>query len=312
MKNNYLIEYSDSVSLQKEIEQIITEEGFSSSVINKYDLEDTDLSAVLEDLDTYGFLSEKKVIIVYNFDKLNAEDNVEKFNHLLKYIDNFNSDNLLFITSLKFDDRKKVVKELKKKMTFMVVSFEATEFIKDQLKGYYLENGVIEMIRDYCQEDIAKILNECLKLKNYKLSDKMIKKEDVMELMIKKQSDSNDLVFCFVRALAQKDRKKSLQLYEQLKQSQVEVYSMLGLLESQFRIMYQVKLLENRRLSNQEIANILGEKSSYRIAKTKELTRFYSEKELLSMMIKLSDIDLKIKSTSCDANLLMQLLILNI
>ena len=77
-------------------------------------------------------------------------------------------------------------------------------------------------------------------------------------------------------------------------------------------MLYQVKLLESKRLSNKDIADILGEKSSYRISKTKELTKYYSEKELLSMMIKLADIDLKIKSTSSDANLLMQLLILNI
>ena len=46
--------------------------------------------------------------------------------------------------------------------------------------------------------------------------------------------------------------------------------------------------------------------------KTKELTRYYTEKEILSLIIKLSEIDLKIKTTNSDPNLLLQLLIINV
>ena len=50
----------------------------------------------------------------------------------------------------------------------------------------------------------------------------------------------------------------------------------------------------------------------FRIMKTKELTRYYTEKEILSLIIKLSEIDLKIKTTNSDPNLLLQLLIINV
>ena len=50
---------------------------------------------------------------------------------------------------------------------------------------------------------------------------------------------------------------------------------MIGLIGSQFRIMYQVKLLENEGMSNNEIARIL-ESHPYRITKTRELTKYYN------------------------------------
>ena len=75
---------------------------------------------------------------------------------------------------------------------------------------------------------------------------------------------------------------------------------------------YQVKILEKQRLSADEIAKTLQEKNSYRVKKTKELTRYYTEKELLDLMQQLADIDLKLKTTDADPHNLIELFILNI
>ena len=90
------------------------------------------------------------------------------------------------------------------------------------------------------------------------------------------------------------------------------VLSIIGLIASQIRIIYQVKVLEKQRLSNDEIASMLGEKNSYRIKKTKELTRYYSESELLELMNTLADMDYKLKTTDSDPNNLIELFILNL
>ena len=89
----------------------------------------------------------------------------------------------------------------------------------------------------------------------------------------------------------------------------VDAIPLVGLLASQFLIMYQVKLLENERKTNQQIADFLGEKP-YRIQKTRELTRYYSLKELGVILRKLSDMDLKMKSTDVDGEFLVELFIL--
>ena len=143
------------------------------------------------------------------------------------------------------------------------------------------------------------------------MSEKKITVEDVKELVEEKLVDSKDLTFAFTRALAEKDKKQALIKYQELLSHQIEPISIVGLLASQIRILYQVKVLEKKRLTTKEIATILKEKSDYRINKTKELTKYYTEEELLSLMIKLQDIDLKVKTQDVDANFLIELFILN-
>lgn len=307
--NNYLIEGSDYISVNNKISEIIKKNGFSDASISKYDLSEGLLDDALEDLNTYGLFSDKKIVIINNFDKMDPLFN--KPEELLKYVENSSSLNLLFVVSDKYDDRKKIIKDLKKKMEFIKISTDPVVFTKSCLEGYKVENGVINLLVNNTLGDVTRLYNECNKLKTYKINDKYISKDDVEELSFKRLGDSTETTFQFSRALAEKDKKSALKLYQELLNYKIEPLSIIGLLASQFRIMYQVKSLEEKNMRNDEIASSLKEKP-YRITKTRELTRYYSKREILDLMIKLEDIDLKIKTTSVDANTLVQLFILNI
>lgn len=307
--NNYLIEGSDYISVNNKISEIIKKNGFSDASISKYDLSEGLLDDALEDLNTYGLFSDKKIVIINNFDKMDPLFN--KPEELLKYVENSSSLNLLFVVSDKYDDRKKIIKDLKKKMKFIKISTDPVVFTKSCLEGYKVENGVINLLVNNTLGDVTRLYNECNKLKTYKINDKYISKDDVEELSFKWLGDSTETTFQFSRALAEKDKKSALKLYQELLNYKIEPLSIIGLLASQFRIMYQVKSLEEKNMRNDEIASSLKEKP-YRITKTSELTRYYSKREILDLMIKLEDIDLKIKTTSVDANTLVQLFILNI
>ena len=63
---SYLLESLDSLSLKQERESIIHKHQFEDAEISHYDLEETTLEKALEDLDTYGLFSTKKVIIIEN------------------------------------------------------------------------------------------------------------------------------------------------------------------------------------------------------------------------------------------------------
>lgn len=307
--NNYLIEGSDYISVNNKISEIIKKNGFSDASISKYDLSEGLLDDALEDLNTYGLFSDKKIVIINNFDKMDPLFNTPE--ELLKYVENSSSLNLLFVVSDKYDDRKKIIKDLKKKMKFIKISTDPVVFTKSCLEGYKVENGVINLLVNNTLGDVTRLYNECNKLKTYKINDKYISKDDVEELSFKRLGDSTETTFQFSRALAEKDKKSALKLYQELLNYKIEPLSIIGLLASQFRIMYQVKSLEEKNMRNDEIASSLKEKP-YRITKTRELTRYYSKREILDLMIKLEDIDLKIKTTSVDANTLVQLFILNI
>lgn len=310
--NNYLIESADYLAQKKEIEKIIKTNKFTEAARSTYDISETSLEKALEDLDTYSFLSSQKVIVINNIEEINQEEEDKHLKHLYKYLDNPNPDNLLIICAKKLNNTLKVTKELKKRLEYKTIEINPETFIKNELKDYSLESGVVKLLIDYCKDDITKLENECIKLKNYQIDTKKITKQDVEELVIEKLGDQQELTFSFTRSLAEKDKKEALKKYHELLQYQIEPLAIIGLLASQIRIIYQVKVLSDRNLTAIEMARILQEKSDYRIKKTKELVPYYTERELLNLMQTLADMDLKIKTGDTDPNALIELFILNI
>ena len=110
--SNYLIEGMDYLSVYEKLEELIGKNSFEDATRSKYDLSEVLLEKAIEDLNTYGMFSNKKVIIISNFDKMNIEENENDINNLFKYLDNATSDNLLFILAGKFDERKKITKDI--------------------------------------------------------------------------------------------------------------------------------------------------------------------------------------------------------
>ena len=309
MKNNYLLEQVDEYLIELKIKEIIESREFSSSPVHSYDMEEVPLASAIEDLDTYGLFSEKKVIIVSHIESLASDTSEKEIEHFLKYLKNPLDSILLFVTARKLNNTKKITKELKKNLECPSFSADAVSFIKKELQGYQVDSQVVRRIATECLEDIGRIHQECSKLKMYCLDSKKITLEDVDRLVIRKLGDPKDLTFEFVRVLAEKDKKKALGKYHELCNYSIEPLSLLGLLASQYLIMYQVKVLEEKMRLNQEIADTLGEKP-YRIQKTRELTRYYSKEELRAIFRKLADIDLKIKTTDVDGSFLIELFIL--
>ena len=308
--DSYLIESSDFLSFQKEKEKIIKDKKFSDAEISTYDLEEVELDNALEDLDTYGFLSSRKVIILLNIENLKYDDNKKDLDHLIKYIENPNPDNLLIIYS-RGNNTLKTIKELKRVCKIIEVNISIKDYIKNTFKDYKIDFKAINMLEEYCLNDFTKVVSECDKLKNFKCDDKVITCDDIDILVNKKLGDSRDLTFAFSRSLAEKNKKESLEKYKELLEYNIEPLSIIGLLASQIRIIYQVKLLEEKGMKDREISEVLGEKE-FRIKKTRELTRLYSKDELLKLMQKLSDMDYRLKTEDIDGNNLIELFILNI
>ncbi len=310
--NNYLLETDDFSLREKEVQAIIRKEKFVDAPISIYDLEENTLDNALEDLDTYSFLSNQKIIIIRNIEKISSEVEKEKLSHLYRYLEHPYPEHLLIIECKKLNQTTTLAKELKKRCNVVDLEISSKNYIKDCLKGYQVSQDVINLIDEYSLGDFTKIDQECNKLMNYKFDTKTITPQDVKELVDKKLGDPKDLTFAFTRSLAERDKKKALQHYKELLDYHIEPLSILGLLGSQIRIIYQVKLLVNRNLSDREIAKMLEEKSDYRIKKTRELIAFYTESDLLDLMQRLGDIDYRIKTTDTDPNAELENFIINI
>ena len=85
---------------------------------------------------------------------------------------------------------------------------------------------------------------------------------------------------------------------------------MIGLIASQFRFLLQVKILYNKNKSNDEIAKIL-EVHPYRVKLAINNCYYYDRYSLENYLIKLFQLDKKIKLGLIDKNIFFELFILN-
>ena len=309
--NSFIIETEDYSLREIAYHRLLEQKGFVDSYASIYDLENTTLENALEDLDTYGLFSDQKIIVIRGIENYKVSEDSKTYDHLIKYLSNPNPLYLLVFEVDKFNNTLKIAKDLKKYCEMVPTDYSSKAYIKDCMKDYQISQDTINLLDEYCLSDFTKIHSECEKLKNYKINDKKITSDDVKSLVSKKLGDPRDLTFAFSRSIGLRDKEDAFKKYHDLLQYQIDALSILGLLGSQIRIIYQVKLLVKKHLSDKEIGELLGEKE-FRIKKTRELIPYYTEEDCLSFMRKLSDIDLKIKSTDTDSNRELELFLLNL
>lgn len=311
MQNNYLLECSDDLSLLNKQKEIIDKMGFTDQYQAIYDLEENMIDDVLEDLDTYSFLSPKKIIIVRNSF---IDPNDKKIERILKYIDNSNPDNLFIMTANKLDSRTSLVKNIKKNknINYIKIDDDPVNFVKNKLVDYKISLSVVNYLVEKCKSDITKLDSECDKLMAFKIDNKEIIKEDIDNLVVKKLGDSNEILYALVNSIMSKDKRNALIKYNELLEYNVDANSMIGLMASQIKLINQIKLLKEDNLSNQEIADTLKLKSVYQVKKLSEYIYKYTYKEIASFTHLLANTDLGIKSGRIDVNNAVELLIINL
>ena len=307
--NSYLIKNNATSLIDKKIEELIKELGFNDASITTYDLEEDSITSLIEDADTISFLTPSKVIIGKNLSNNNLDD--KNIKTLSKYLDNPNSDVLLIFVTTNIDTRKKSIKEVINKLSLVNISPDTKSIVKDILKGYDVEYRVINLLDEYYKDDLERLISETKKLALAFINTKKITYKEALDLLFKPLNKQDTLAFDLVREIALKDKKKALNIYNELLSYNIESYALFGLLESQYRLLYQVKVLNKRNISYNDMASIL-EVHPFRVKKTLELVRYYTLKEIRKHLKNLADIDYKIKSGIYENNIIIDLLILNI
>lgn len=138
MKSIYLIVSSDYITIKQNITWILKDNNLTNDNVIKYDLIDTSIDKVVEELDTFNFLVDRKVVVASNclFLSGGKVKNMIEQNTLSleKYINNPNLDNILILVTEKLDERKNIVKLLKKKAEIIDKDVPILEILKKQKK----------------------------------------------------------------------------------------------------------------------------------------------------------------------------------
>ena len=285
----YLI-IGNKSTIEKQISTILKKIEVNPNSIIKYDLEETSILKVIEELDTFNLFESQKLVICNNINKIDDDK------ALIKYLENQDKNILILTATTPLDERKKITKEIKKNSTVIdTLNEDLSEYIKSSLKDYKTDIITINLIKEYCNNDYTWINNELDKLKMYKLEEKEITTEDV-ELLIKKNLDSN--IFDLMDAINQRNKTKLFNVYYELINNNEDEIKIISIIANNFRLLLKIKiLLEDTK--EEEIIKILS-LHPYRFKKLKEQNYIYSKTDLYEILKNLSELDINIKSGNID------------
>lgn len=284
--------------------------------VTSFDMNVNTIEDVLLEAGYFSMFEEVKFIIARNASffgtgKLN-EKNIEK---LLNYFNNPNSlSSLIFICNEKLDSRKKLTKVMKEKYEIITIPnlkfYEIENRVEAYLKklGYKIDKDTVKYIISNNSSNYDLVMHEVEKIILYYNNPCYIKYSDVENIVSKGINTNN---FLFVDAIVNGDLEKSLALLNDLKIMKVEPTVLISLIARDFRIMLNIKKLLEQNKREYEILNEL-KLMDWQLEKYLKESFPYKIKELEEILVKLTDLDLKIKSGKLEKYNALELFILDV
>lgn len=294
MDSLFLIVTNDKITLDNKISEIL-KKNQDAEVVH-YDLLEVPVERLVEDLDTYNFLTCKKIIIGHNASFLSSDKTKSSVEHNLekleKYIDNPSDENILILVCDNIDKRKKITSVLCKKAMVIEEIANIHNLIKRELEDYQMSNNTEKLLLEYCGNDFDRVFHEIEKLKLYKLDNKEITSGDIEAIVMKSMDDN---IFHLVDSILTGNKKYAFELYRDFLLHGEQVVNIIRILANKIRLIYQVKVLLNDGNSDQTISKLL-KVHEYPVKLAREASYRYSESILLEKLEKLAKLDLEIKS----------------
>lgn len=298
----YLFYGNNNSIIEDKIGTIISKNNIDTNNVVKYDMENN-LDNIIEELSMNSLFGDMKAVIVDITFKEELDDKkLEEF-----FDKNKNNNNILIFncSNEKIDTRRKLYKIINKYGKTEELN-KNHDYVIDYIKKYLQDNNKsmdISYFLSKVNDDLDNIKNELEKLTLYKMNDSYIENSDIDSLVI---PNIEEEIFALSDSVIKKDKKRSIELYQEFMNKNYEPIYIISLLGSQFHFLYQVKRLYNLGKSNDEIASILSA-HPYRVKLTIQNSYLYTEELLLKAIYKLADLDKNIKLGNIDKKMALEL-----
>ncbi|WP_163653032.1 DNA polymerase III subunit delta [Listeria sp. PSOL-1] len=269
-----------------------------------FDLEDTSIDEVLEEAETLPFFGDKRIVIASNPFFLTTEKTKSKIEHHTKKLEAYLQDPadysiLIFVARVdKLDERKKLTKLIKQQATIIEAKRpNEAGFIKwiqntITVTQFKMDQPSIIRLMELTGGNLTTAMNELQKQMLYKFATKEILIADV-ELLVVRSLEEN--IFLLIDKIIAVDIASALRIYYDLLKQKEEPIKIMALIASQFRLLTQLKILEKQGYSAQQAASKL-KVHPFRVKMATKQARAFAEEELESLLLRLSEIDLEMKS----------------
>lgn len=286
----------------------------------KFDLYETSISSAIEEALTLPFLSDKKVVHIKNAYLFTGEKVTNNINQnvdqLIGFIEQYDGETLVVfdVFNEKLDERKKLVKSVKKNARLNKIDQMTEQEIKQWIKSYLneqykdiKEDALVEFLElTGIQFNIIKA--ELDKLVLFIGDEAVINKQDVKDI-VSRSLEQN--VFLLTEYIQKGQKEKSINLLKDLINMKEEPIKLLALITSNYRLYYQCKILASKHYSEQQIAKTIGV-HPYRVKLALRIVRKLSLERLLATIDVCAETDYDLKSSYMDKVLILELFILKI
>lgn len=284
---------------------------------------DGDLDILINACETLPFMSDKKIVILKDvkmfLDNLDKDDEKEFY----KYIDTLED----FLCLIFMDDSNSIKKNMKiyrhlnkKKAAVDFSKFlgrDLNKWVESILKrhnkkmsfsniNYFIERS------SYRSRDVDLNLydleNELLKIIDYS-KDINIDKEDIDTILIR-TIDTN--IFEMLEAISRHDSSTAIKSFNEMYMSNEPVQRILYMITRQMRLILNYKLYSKKGYNRPMIQEKLKIRTSFEFGKISSQASQWTIERLKDIMDEILDIDIKIKTTSSDDKLLLEILLVKL
>ena len=300
----YLIYSTSYRLLEEELGNIFKD----NSDIEVIDFNDSNINEIINLASYTSLFDDNKNLLIKNFSL--SEKDCEL---LEKYINNPNPQTtIVFVTDKKIDERKKIIKLLKVKNTYINIKPLNYKDISQKLMTIAKKNGYKLYLNDanyitfasLSNYDIA--YNQLEKVFLYYNNPCEIEKR-VLENLISHSLDDNS--FKFVDAVIKRNINDAINIINDFKLFKIEPLILVSMLAKEYRNLLITKDLYQKGYSNQKIQEIVG-LSDWQTDKMINNTYSYSISELEDKILDLTKLDFDLKTSKIDKYLGLEMFIL--
>ena len=318
LNNIYLLYGEELFLLENSLKKIKNLFGECIKGINYINIDETNYTELIQDIETPAFGYEKKLIIAKNtglFKKDGKRKNVELEKSREKLIDYINQNIDIIKTSVVLvfveenaDTKKELYKVIDKNGIVCNFEYQKPIQIEKRIKaicnGYEVEidNVALKYFIECCGTNMQDLINEIRKLIEYAGEGGKITKEDINQLSIKKLES---VIFDLTDSLGKKETAKALQVLKNLIYAKEPLQKILITLYNHFKKMYFTKLA--LKYGKDIISSLdLKPNQTFLVNKYKMQAGYFTENELKQILQKLRDLDYEYKNGLIDLQIGME------
>ncbi|MBR6517244.1 MAG: DNA polymerase III subunit delta [Bacilli bacterium] len=316
-ENLYLFTGTAEIFIQNRISRIISSYDKQQVSIIKYDMEQTSFSRVLEDACTLPFLEDLKIIILRNPTFLTTKGEIANdAKNFIKYLKKPVETSIIIInaTNITPNPSNEVYKALKNYA--MIIDYSDSEEIEIKgwitrtaaARGIEIKDSAINLFLEYINSDQVRMVNELDKIMNY-VGDGGIINEEVVKLLVTR--DLSKEIFNLIKAIIAKDLIKTNKIYQTLALQTKDIQGVIAMISNSFKDLLTTAKLLKAGYSQHDISRFYNVSSSRAYYIVKDAKNFKVE-DLEKYIIKMADLDYKIKSGKIDKNIGIELILLQL